>query len=181
MERKIHLGNGTYKNTADYFSGTAEWKNIIKYELPIISKNLKLGLLGSLNLGYGVYEGFKEKGDGIYLDVKSEDYYSLRPGAGFEGEYSIETGTTGRWLFTAGISYEYETMDMYKDGNEVKIADTTAGYYRLEEPERIGSIFKVGVGAGYELYSGFRIGATVEREMNTIDEMRYQMNMSWKF
>ena len=70
MERKIHLNTGTYKNNGDYFSGTAQIKNRLNYELPIISKTFKMDVYGSLNMGYGVYEGFKEDGDGIYLDVK---------------------------------------------------------------------------------------------------------------
>ena len=70
---------------------------------------------------------------------------------------------------------------MYKDGNEVKIANTTAGYYNLEKPEKIGNIFKAGIGAGYELNSGLRVGANIEQKIDTTNETKYQINLSWKF
>ncbi|MDR2880138.1 MAG: hypothetical protein LBV03_09510 [Fusobacteriales bacterium] len=72
-------------------------------------------------------------------------------------------------------------MDTYKDGNEAKIAHTSAGYYRLEEPEEVKDIFKIALGATYEIYSGFRIGTTIEQKMATTNETKYQVNLSWKF
>ena len=181
MERKIYLSNGTYKNNGDYFSGTAEWKNRLNYELPIISKNFKMDIFGSLNTGYGKFQGFKEDGDGMYLDVKSEDYFSLRPGAGVEGEWSYTTVKGSKFMLTAGAAYEYETQDIYGDGNEVKIANTDAGYYRLEEPEKIDNIFKANVGVGYETSGGFKTGVRVEREEGSVKGTKYQLDFSWKF
>ena len=181
MERKIYLSNGTYKNNGDYFSGTAEWKNRLNYELPIISKNFKMDIFGSLNTGYGKFQGFKEDGDGMYLDVKSEDYFSLRPGAGVEGEWSYTTEKGSKFMLTAGAAYEYETQDIYGDGNEVKIANTDAGYYRLEEPEKIDNIFKANVGVGYETSGGFKTGVRVEREEGSVKGTKYQLDFSWKF
>ena len=181
MERKIYLNNGTYKNNGDYFSGTAEWKNRLNYELPIVSKSFKMDVYGSLNTGYGKYQGFTEDGDGMYLDVKSEDYFSLRPGAGLEGEWSYTTLKGSKFMLTAGAAYEYETQDIYGDGNEVKIADTDAGYYRLETPEKIDNIFKANVGIGYETAGGFKTGVRVEREEGSVSGTKYQLDFSWKF
>lgn len=180
MERKIYLSNRTYKNNGDYFSGTAEWKNRLNYELPIISKNFKMDIFGSLNTGYGKFQGFKEDGDGMYLDVKSEDYFSLRPGAGDKGEWSYTTVKGSKFMLTAGAAYEYETQDIYGDGNEVKIANTDAGYYRLEEPEKLDNIFKANVGVGYETARGFKTGVRVERE-GSVKGTKYQLDFSWKF
>ena len=180
-ERKIHLNNGTYKNDADFFSGTAEWKNKLAYELPIMSRNAKIDVYGSLNTGYGRYQNFKESGDGMYLDVKGEDYFSLRPGAGVQGEISRTTLKGSKLVLTAGASYEYEAQDVYKDENEVKIANTDAGYYKLEKPEKIENIVKANVGVGYETAGGFKVGAKVEREEGSVKGTKYMMDFSWKF
>ena len=181
MERKMHLNTGTYKNNGDYFSGTAQIKNRLNYELPIISKTFKMDVYGSLNMGYGVYEGFKEDGDGIYLDVKSEDYFSIRPGVGIEGEIAYTTVKGNKFMVTAGAAYEYETQDIYDDGNRVKIADTPAGYYRLEKPEKIDNIVKANLGLGFETAHGFKTGVRVEREEGSVDGTKYQIDFSWKF
>ena len=84
-------------------------------------------------------------------------------------------------MLTAGAAYEYETQDIYGDGNEVKIANTDAGYYRLEEPEKIDNIFKANVGVGYETSGGFKTGVRVEREEGSIKGTKYQLDFSWKF
>lgn len=181
MERKIYLDNGTYKNNGDYISGTLEWKNKLNYELPIISKNFKMNIFGSLNTGYGKYQGFKEDGDGMHLDIKSEDYFSLRPGAGVEGEWSHPTSKGSKFMLTVGTIYEYETQDIYEDGNEVKIANTDAGYYRLEVPNKVDNIFKVNVGLGYETSGGFKTGVRLEREEGSVKGTKYQLDFSWKF
>ena len=81
-ERKIHLSNGTYKNTGKYWSGTVEWKNKIRYDIPVNSERIEIGVFGTFNLGYGKYQNFKENGDGIELELKSRDMYIVRPGVG---------------------------------------------------------------------------------------------------
>ena len=65
-----------------------------------------MDVYGSLNTGYGKFQGFKEDGDGMYLDVKSEDYFSLRPGAGVEGEWSYTTAKGSKFMLMAGAAYE---------------------------------------------------------------------------
>lgn len=180
-KRKIHLNNGTYTNKTDYFSGTAEVKNYLRYELPVKAKNLDINVFGSLKAGYGVYEGFKESGDGIYLEGKSEDYISVKPGIGLEGKYKIETGKGGEWNFNAGVSYEYELMDIYDDGNRIKIKGTTADYYRLEKPEAKENILKAGTGIEYETGVGIKVGGRVEKTLSEKDEMKYQLDITWKF
>ncbi len=180
-KRKIYLNNGTYTNKADYFSGIVEVKNYLKYELPVEAKNLDLNIFGSLKAGYGAYQGFKEDGDGIYLEAKSEDYFSVRPGVGIEGKYKIETGNGGMWNFNAGASYEYEIMDTYDDGNRMKIKETTADYYYLEKPDTNENIIKARVGIGYETAGGIKIGGKVEKTLSEKDEMKYQLDLTWKF
>ena len=140
-----------------------------------------MDIFGSLNTGYGKFQGFKEDGDGMYLDVKSEDYFSLRPGAGVQGEVSHITLKGSKLMLTAGVSYEYETQDVYKDGNEAKIANTGTEYYKLEKPEKIENIVKANVGVGYETAGGFKVGAKVEREEGSVDGTKYQLDFSWKF
>ena len=180
-EREIELSNGTYKNDADYFSGTVELKNQLRYELPIPSENVKLGVYGSFNVGYGRYEGFTENGDGIFLDVKAEDYYSVRPGVGIDGEFSHITRNGNKLSLLLGASYEYEFMDPYGDGNEVKINNTTADYYRLETPKDVDNIFKANIGVGYGITDTLKVEAGVEQSISSTDETKYRLGLSWEF
>ncbi|MBP9477492.1 MAG: autotransporter-associated N-terminal domain-containing protein [Sebaldella sp.] len=180
-EREIVLSNGTYKNDADYFSGTVELKNQLRYDFPIKSNNMNFGVYGSFNLGYGKYQGFTESGDGIYLDVKSEDYYSVRPGVGVDGEISYVTGKGNKLSLELGASYEYEFIDPYGDGNQVKIKDTTADYYRLEAPKDVKNILKGNIGVGYEINEALKIGAKIEQTISSTDETKYQLGLTWKF
>lgn len=180
-EREIKLSNGTYKNDADYFSGTVELKNQLRYDFPIRSNNINFGVYGSFNLGYGKYQGFTESGDGIYLDVKSEDYYSIRPGIGIDGEISYITGKGNKLSLELGASYEYEFVDPYGDGNQVKIKDTTADYYRLETPKDVKNILKGNIGVGYEINDMIKVGAKIEQTISSTDETKYQLGLTWRF
>ena len=63
----------------------------------------------------------------------------------------------------------------------MKIADTPAGYYRLEKPEKIDNIVKANLGLGFETAHGFKTGVRVEREEGSVDGTKYQIDFSWKF
>ncbi len=179
MERKISLSNGTYENKGDYFSGVVQLKNKLNYEL-VENYNYGISLFTKLDLGYGAFEGFNEKGDGILLDVKSEDYFSARPGVGISGEYKKYIGK-GKLSLKAKVGYDYELSKVYDGGNSVKIAGTSAGTYNLEKPENLKGIFKVGVGIEYLTDSGIGLGVEVERYDATTEVMNYKVTASYQF
>ena len=73
-------------------------------------------------------------------------------------------------MVTAGAAYEYETQDIYDDGNRVKIADTPAGYYRLEKPEKIDNIVKANLGLGLQYDFGYKTRISLEYKYQFIKD-----------
>ena len=72
-------------------------------------------------------------------------------------------------------------MDPYGDGNEVKINNTTADYYRLETPKDVDNIFKANIGVGYGVTDALTVEAGVEQSISATDETKYRLGLSWEF
>ena len=178
--RQIHLSSGTYENTGKFWSGTVEWKNKLRYDIPLDSERINLGVFGTFNLGYGKFEDFKENGDGIRLDVESKDMYIVRPGVGVDVAYNKYT-EKGKYSLIGKATAEYELGKVYDGANKAKIKNTSAGYYSLEEPEEVKDILKVGVEIKYETREGHSIGVEVIRQEGSVDATRYGVNLMYRF
>lgn len=179
-ERKIHLSNGTYKNTGKYWSGTVEWKNKIRYDIPVSSERIDIGVFGTFNLGYGKYQNFKESGDGVELELKSRDMYIVRPGVGTDIALKQYT-ESGKISLIGKATAEYELGKVYDGANKAKIKNTSAGYYDLEEPKKVKGIIKIGAELKYETREGHSIGFEVTRQEGSVDATRYGINMLYRF
>ena len=180
MDRKIGLDNGTYENNAHYWSGTVQWKNKIRRDFISESGRVKTGVFGSFNLGYGRIENFKEKGDGIFLDIKQKNMYIIRPGVG--GDVTLTKYTkNGKINLIGKVSYEYELGKFYDGANEAKIKGTNAGYYSLEEPKELNGITKIGAELKYEARRGHSVGVSVTRQESNVDSTRYGINFLYRF
>ena len=179
-DRKISLGNESYENTGKFWSGTVEWKNKLRYEVPLINNNINIGVFGTFNLGYGKFQDFQEKGDGIELEVETKDMYIIRPGIGADISYKKNT-KIGKFSISGKISADYELGEVYDGANRAKIKGTTAGFYELEEPKKLKEIFKMGIEAKYETEAGHSIGLEVMREEGSTEKTKYGLNLMYKF
>ncbi|MCB8566755.1 hypothetical protein [Fusobacterium ulcerans] len=179
-DRKIHLSSGTYENTGKFWSGTVEWKNKLRYDIPLDSERINLGVFGTFNLGYGKFEDFKESGDGIELDVQSRDMYIVRPGVGADIAFN-KYAQSGKYSLIGKATAEYELGKVYDGANKAKIKNTDAGYYDLEKPKKVKDIIKIGAELKYETREGHSIGFEVTRQEGSIDATRYGVNLMYRF
>jgi hypothetical protein len=157
----------------------ANWKNKIRYDMQSESGNVKGGIFGTFNLGYGKIENFKEDGDGIYLDIKEKDMLMVRPGIGADVTYSKYIGR-GKLSLTGKGTYEYELGKIYDGANEAKIKGTEAGYYKLEEPKEVKGLAKMGVQLKYETRAGNSVSVDVTRNIGNVDSTRYGVNFIYR-
>ena len=179
-DRKIHLSSGTYENTGKFWSGTVEWKNKLRYDIPLDSERINLGVFGTFNLGYGKFEDFKESGDGIELDIESRDMYIVRPGVGADIAFN-KYAQSGKYSLIGKATAEYELGKVYDGANKAKIKNTDAGYYDLEKPKKVKDIIKIGAELKYETREGHSIGFEVTRQEGSIDATRYGVNLMYRF
>lgn len=89
-------------------------------------------MFGTFNLGYGKFEKFKEKGDGIELALQSNDMYILRPGVGTDITLNKYTDN-GKISLKGKLTAEYELGEVYDGANKAKIKNSSAQYYSLEK------------------------------------------------
>ncbi|WP_339007971.1 autotransporter-associated N-terminal domain-containing protein [Fusobacterium varium] len=179
-DRKIHLSSGTYENTGKFWSGTVEWKNKLRYDIPLDSEKINIGLFGTFNLGYGKFEDFKESGDGIELDIESKDMYIVRPGVGADIAFN-KYAQSGKYSLIGKATAEYELGKVYDGANKAKIKNTDAGYYDLEKPKKVKDIIKIGAELKYETREGHSIGFEVTRQEGSVDATRYGVNLMYRF
>jgi hypothetical protein len=179
-DRKIHLSTGTYTNNGKYSTYMAQWNNKVRYEIPIDNDNVKAGIFGTFDLGYGKIENIKETGDGIYLDVKKENLTMVRPGIGADVTFNKHI-RKGKISLTGKVTAEYEFGKYYDGPNQAKIKGTGSDYYNLEEPKEVRAIMKVGAELKYETRSGNSIGFEVSRAKTNVKSTRYGVNFVYRF
>ncbi|MGF6906523.1 autotransporter-associated N-terminal domain-containing protein [Fusobacterium sp. PH5-44] len=180
MDRKIHLNNGTYTNNGKFWSAKGIWTNKLRYEIPTESNMIRAGIYGSLKLGYGKYQDFKESGDGMRLHVKSNDMYFIRPGIGADVAFTKYT-KRGKFVLTGKALFEYEFGKQYDGANQAKIRDTESGYYGLEKPKDMDAVFRLGAELKYETRYGHSIGLEVMRKEGNVDSTRVGLNLMYRF
>lgn len=180
VDRKIHLSNGTYTNTGKYMSAKGIWTNKLRYDFLTGYDGIKGGVYGSMKLGYGVSEDFKETGDGLRLKVKSQDMYFVRPGIGTDVSAAKYT-ENGKIVVTAKASYEYELGKQYDGANQAKIRNTSSDYYDLKKPKDMNGVLKIGAELQYIHKTGHSVGVEVIRKEGNIDHTRVGVNFLYRF
>ena len=107
-----------------------------------LSEDFSLRPYGSIKTEYGRVSDIKEKSGEIKLEVKSNDYISLKPEIGTElvFKHLLENRKT----FTArlGISYDNELGRVANGRNKARVADTSADWFNIrgEKEDRRGNI-----------------------------------------
>ena len=106
-----------------------------------LSESFNLRPYVALGLEYGRFSKIKEKSGEIRLDVKSKDYFSIRPEIGAELGFKQYFG---RKTLRVGVSvaYENELGRVANGKNKAKVSHTSADWFNIrgEKEDRRGNV-----------------------------------------
>ena len=141
-------------------------KNEVSKEFRL-SEDFTLKPYAALGLEYGRVSKIREKSGEIKLDVKSNDYFSVRPevGAelGFKHHFDRNTVRVG-----VTVAYENELGRVANGKNKAKVAGTDADYFNIrgEKEDRRGNV-KTDLNIGWD---NQRVGVTANVGYDTKGE-----------
>ncbi len=166
MHRKFLVVNEIFNAKSKYYTYGIGVKNELSKNFRL-SEDFSLKPYAALNLEYGRVSKIREKSGEVRLEVKHNDYISVKPEVGTELAYRHYFGT--KTLRTAiGVAYENELGKMSSIKNKVKVADTNADWYNLrgEKEDRKGNVkFDLNIGLDNQ-----RIGVTANVGYDTKGE-----------
>ena len=110
-----------------------------------------------LNLEYGRFSKIREKSGEMRLEVKGNDYFSIRPEVGADLAYKYSFGNNNLKV-SVGVAYENELGKVANANNKARVAYTTADWYNLrgEKEDRRGNV-KTDLNVGWD---NQRVGVT---------------------
>ena len=120
-----------------------------------------------LNLEYGRFSKIREKSGEMRLEVKANDYFSIRPEVGADLAYKYSFGNNNLKV-SVGVAYENELGKVANANNKARVAYTTADWYDLrgEKEDRRGNV-KTDLNIGWD---NQRIGVTANVGYDTKGE-----------
>ena len=121
----------------------------------------------ALGLEYGRISKIKEKSGEMKLEVKANDYLSVRPEIGSELAYKHHF-STGAFKAAVGVAYENELGRVANAHNKARVANTSADWYELrgEKEDRKGNV-KTDLNIGWD---NQKVGVTVSVGYDTKGE-----------
>ena len=140
MHRKFLVVDEVFNAKGRYHTYGLGLKNEISKEFRL-SESFTFKPYAALGLEYGRVSKIREKSGEIKLDVKSNDYFSVRPeiGAelGFKHYFDRKTVRVG-----VTVAYENELGRVANGKNQAKVAGTNADYFNIrgEKDDRTGNV-----------------------------------------
>ena len=140
INRRFLVVDEVFSAKGRYHTYGVGLKNEVSKEFRL-SESFTLKPYAALGLEYGRVSKIREKSGEIKLDVKSNDYFSVRPevGAelGFKHHFDRNTVRVG-----VSVAYENELGKVANGKNKAKVAGTTADYFdiRGEKEDRRGNV-----------------------------------------
>ncbi|WP_298974390.1 autotransporter-associated N-terminal domain-containing protein [uncultured Fusobacterium sp.] len=156
MHRKFLVVDDIFNAKGKYYTYGVGAKTEISKEFRL-SEDFSLRPYASLKLEYGRISKVREKSGEMKLEVKSNDYFSVKPEIGTELAYRHHFGTN--IVKTAvGVAYENELGRVANGKNKAKVAGTDADYFNIrgEKDDRRGNI-KTDLNIGWD---NQRVGVT---------------------
>ncbi|WP_369713769.1 autotransporter outer membrane beta-barrel domain-containing protein [Leptotrichia sp. HSP-342] len=149
MKRRFVIGNNVYENKAGYNAYGFVLKNEFGKTFSI-GENITVKPYAALKLGYGRFSKIKEKDGTLNMEVKGNDFYSVKPSAGVEFGYSNSITANTKFKASLGLGYEHELGKVESKVNEAKFANTSTKInLKGAKDERRGN-FKSNVKVGFE-------------------------------
>ena len=140
MNRRFLVVDEVFNAKGRYHTYGLGLKNEISKKFRL-SESFTLKPYAALGLEYGRVSKIKEKSGEIKLDVKSNDYFSVRPeiGAelGFKHYFDRKTIKVG-----VSVAYENELGRVANGKNKARVAGTNADYFNIrgEKEDRRGNV-----------------------------------------
>ena len=140
MHRKFLVVDEVFHAKSRYYNYGIGIKNEIGKDFRL-SESFSLRPYAALGLEYGRISKIREKSGEIKLEVKQNDYISVKPEVGAElgfrhffGAKSLRAGL--------GVAYENELGRVANGKNKARVADTTADWFNIrgEKADRRGNV-----------------------------------------
>ena len=163
MHRKYWVVDDTFEAKSTYSSYGAALKNELGYDIRM-SERTHLRPYGALKMEYGRFNDIKENSGQMRLEVKGNDYFSVKPEAGLEFKYIQPLAV--RTQLSAGLTAAYENeIGKLNKLNQARVRYTTADWYNLrseKEDRRGNGKFDLNIGV-----DNTRFGVTVDAGYDT--------------
>ena len=131
MKRKFWIVDDTFEAKSTYHTYGAALKNELGYDIRM-SERTHLRPYGALKMEYGRFSNIKENDGEVRLEVKGNDYFSVKPEAGLEFKYIQPLAV--RTNLTVGVTAAYENeLGKLQNRNQARVRYTTADWYNLEK------------------------------------------------
>ena len=153
MHRKYLVVNEIFNAKAKYHIYGIGVKNQLAKSIRL-SEDFSLRPYGALKLEYGRVSKIREKTGEVKLEVKQNDYISVKPEVGTELVYRHYYGTK-TFRTSIGVAYENELGRVGNAKNKARVANTNADWYNLrgEKEDRRGNVkFDLNVGLDNQMY-----------------------------
>ena len=164
MKRKFLVVDDVFEAKSNYNFYGAALKTDLGYDIRM-SERTHLRPYGALKMEYGRFNSIKEDSGQMRLEVKGNDYFSVKPEAGVEFKYVQPLAV--RTNLTVGLTAAYEN-ELGKVGdvnNEARVRYTNADWFgiRGEKEDRRGNgKFDLNIGV-----DNTRFGVTVNAGYDT--------------
>lgn len=166
MKRRFVIGNNVYENKANYNAYGFALKNELGKTFHA-GENVTVKPYAALKLGYGRFSKINEKDGTLNMEVKGNDFYSVKPSAGVEFGYSNPITANTKFKASLGLGYEHELGKIEDNVNEAKFTNTNAKInLKGAKDERRGN-FKSNIKVGFEAGN---FGFTVNGGYDTKDK-----------
>ena len=158
MHRKYLVVDEIFNAKSDYTTYGVAVKNELGYNIRT-SERTSIRPYGSLKLEYGRFTTIKEKSGEMRLDIKGNDYYSIRPEVGIEFNYRQPLAVKSIFTASLGLGYENELGNVFDAGNKGRVSYTTADWFNIRgEKKNHKGNFKANLNFGLE---NSRMGLTL--------------------
>ena len=149
MHRKYLVVDEIFNAKSRYNTYGVGLKNEISKEFRL-SESFTFKPYAALGLEYGRVSKISEKSGEMKLEIKANDYLSVRPEIGSELAYKHYFGA-GAFKAAVGVAYENELGRVANAHNKARVANTSADWYDLrgEKEDRRGNV-KVDLNVGLE-------------------------------
>ncbi|BBM40284.1 autotransporter beta- domain-containing protein [Leptotrichia shahii] len=167
MKRKFLVVDDIFEAKSEYHSYGFGLKNELRKNIRT-SERTSISPYGSLKFEYGRFDGIKEDTGQMRLEIKANDYYSIKPEIGVEFKYQQPMAVKTNFVAKLGLAYENELGKVGDVNNQGRVRYTTAGWFdiRGEKDDRRGN-GKADLNLGIE---NTRFGVTVNAGYDTKGE-----------
>ena len=140
MNRKFLVVDEVFGAKSRYYTYGIGVKNEISKSFRL-SEGFSFIPHAGLKIEYGRFSKIKEKSGEMRLEVKANDYISIKPEVGAELAYKYSFGNNNLKV-SVGVAYENELGKVANANNKAKVADTAADWYNLrgEKEDRKGNV-----------------------------------------